>query len=166
MAVHGPRKAQVARTHGRRPCVSTWMPVRGAMWQSEGSHLKGPRVSGPWLGLWGGNENALPRPNIYTHDFLFLIPCGTMFRGISLLQATWQHHGRQIRSRGVDRVDPSPRDRNQNMCAKSSLSDGDRRLTCRHVDAMGAPDSHRTCDRELPHDLHRMARWRKITNHD
>ena len=114
--------------------------------------MEGPRVSGPWLGVWGGNANALPRPSFYTYDFL--------------LQATWQHHMRRIQSRGVDCVDTSPRDRNQNTCAKFDLSDGDRRLTCRHVDAMGASNSHQTCDRERPHDLHRTAGWRKITNHD
>ena len=104
--------AWVVRTHGRRPRESTRTSVRGATWQSEGWHLEGPRVSGSSLGVWRGNANALPRPSFYTHDFLFFIPCGTMFHELSLLQATWQHHGRQIRSRGVDRVDPSPRDRN------------------------------------------------------
>ena len=41
--------------------------------------MEGPRVSGPWLGVWGGNANALPRPNSYKQVFyFFLIPCETM----------------------------------------------------------------------------------------
>ena len=39
--------------------------------------MKGPRDSGPWLGVWGGNANALPRPNPYTRSFFFFILCGT-----------------------------------------------------------------------------------------
>ena len=74
----GPREAQAVRTRGRRPRGSTWTPMRGATWQSGGWHLEGPRVSGPWLGVWGGNANALPRPNSYTHDLFSFIPCGTM----------------------------------------------------------------------------------------
>ena len=51
----------------------------GATWQSGGWHLEGPRVSGPSLGVWGGNANALRRPLLYTHLFHFFSPCGTMF---------------------------------------------------------------------------------------
>ena len=61
-AARGPREAQVARTCGRRPRGSMRTPMRGATWQSGGWYLEGPRVSGPWLGLWGGNANALPHP--------------------------------------------------------------------------------------------------------
>ena len=50
--------------------------------------------------------------------------------------------------RGVDRVDPSPRDHHQSMCVNVHLSDHDQGLTCRHVDAMGASDLHQTSDRE------------------
>ena len=68
----GPREAQVARTHGRRPRGSTQTLVRGATWHEGGGwHLEGPRVSEPWLGVWGSNANALPRPKFYTHDFPF-----------------------------------------------------------------------------------------------
>ena len=31
----------------------------GATWQEGGWHLKGPRVSGPWLRVWGSNANVL-----------------------------------------------------------------------------------------------------------
>ena len=41
--------------------------------------MKGSRVSGPWLGVWGGNANALSCPRFYTYDFRVFIPCGTMF---------------------------------------------------------------------------------------
>ena len=78
-AARGPREAQVARTRGMRPRGSTRMPVRGATWLSGGWHLEGPRVSGPWLGVWGGNANALPCPSLYTYNFFVFIPCGTMF---------------------------------------------------------------------------------------
>ena len=37
-----------------RPC--------GAPRGRYGRQLEGPRVSGPWLGIWGGNANALPHP--------------------------------------------------------------------------------------------------------
>ena len=79
------------------PCESTQMPGRGATWQSGGWYLKGPRVSGPWLGVWGGNANALCRPLLYTQLFRPLSPCGTMFPRIFLLQATWTHGGRRMR---------------------------------------------------------------------
>ena len=78
-AARGPHEAQVGRTRGMRPRGSTRMPVRGATWQSGGWHLEGTRVSGPWLGLWGGNANALPCPSLYTHNYFVFIPCGTMF---------------------------------------------------------------------------------------
>ena len=47
-----------------------------------GWHMDGPRVSGPWLGVWGGNANALPRPNSYRCLFVSFIPCGTMFHTV------------------------------------------------------------------------------------
>ena len=74
----------------------------------------------------------------------FLFCVGLCSRGIPLLQATWRHHRRRIRSRGVDHVDPSPRDRNQNTCVKSNLSEIDLPLTWQRVDASGAFDLHRT----------------------
>ena len=67
-AAGGPREAHVAhraRTRGRRPRLSMQTPVWGATWQG-GRLMEGPRLSGPWLGDWGGNANALPRPIIYT----------------------------------------------------------------------------------------------------
>ena len=72
------------------------------------------------------------------------------------------HCGRQWWSQGVDRVDLSPRDHWFTTCAKSSLSDSDRRLTCRHMVANGASDPHRMQDRERLCDLHRTAEisWR------
>ena len=67
--VCGPPKAQVAG--GRRPrerCMAHVAggyrtPVRGATWQ-VGWQVKGSRVSGPWLEVWGSNANALMRPGI------------------------------------------------------------------------------------------------------
>ena len=53
-AAGGPRKAQEAhraRTRGRRPRVSTRVHVDarvGCHMASEGRHMEGPRVSGPW----------------------------------------------------------------------------------------------------------------------
>ena len=60
------------------PHGSTQTPVRGATWRG-GWRVKGPWVRGPWLGDWGGNAFALPRPTLYTHLSPFFIPCGTMF---------------------------------------------------------------------------------------
>ena len=48
--------------------------------------------------------------------------------------------------RGVDSVDPSPRDHHQSTCVNGNLSDSDRSLTCRHMDASGASDLHRTSE--------------------
>ena len=76
-AARGPREAQVARTCDRRPSGSTRTPLRGATWQSGGWRVKGPRVSGPWLGDWGGKANALPRPIFYTYLLPIFPPCGT-----------------------------------------------------------------------------------------
>ena len=89
--------------------MSTRMPAWGAKWQG-GRHMEGPRVSGPWLGVWGDNANALPHPTFYSNDSLVFIPCGTMSRGISPMQATWTCDRRRIQAQTIDRVDPSPRD--------------------------------------------------------
>ena len=62
-AVGGPCEAQVAhrtRTRGRRPRERPCGAPRG----KGGRHMEGPWVSGPWLEVWGGNANALPRPDI------------------------------------------------------------------------------------------------------
>ena len=75
--------AQMARARGRGHASPRGHPG-GATWQSGGSHLEGPRVSGPWLGVWGGNANALRRPLLYTHLFRLFSPCGTMFLQNSL----------------------------------------------------------------------------------
>ena len=56
--------------------------------------MKGPQVSGPWLGVCGGNANALPHPNSYSHDCHLFCPCGTMFLRIFFYFAgdmdTWE----------------------------------------------------------------------------
>ena len=41
--------------------------------------MEGPRVSGPWLVVWGGNAIVLNCPALYTHRFRPFLPCGTMF---------------------------------------------------------------------------------------
>ena len=102
--------------------------------------MKGPRVSGPWLEYWGGNTIVLNRPTLYTDGFPFLSPCGTMFPHVSSVQDTWRHCGFQRRSRGVDRVDWSPCDRDQDTCAKSSLSDDDQKT---HLSTRGRTRSIR-----------------------
>ena len=52
----------------------------GATWK-EGSQVKGPRVSGPWLEYWGDNANALLLPSLYTRQSSPFLPCGTKFLG-------------------------------------------------------------------------------------
>ena len=121
-AAHGPCEAQVARTHGRRPCGSTRTPMRGAMWQSGDWHLEGPRVSEPCLGDLGGNANALPRPIFYTYLLSIFPPCGTKV----LVEFNRSKTRGNIESigcnrntcRGVDRVDPSPHNHNRSTCVK------------------------------------------------
>ena len=58
------REVHRARTRGRRPCVSTRVHVgaRVGRHMAGGWHMEGPQVSGPWLGIRGGNANALPHP--------------------------------------------------------------------------------------------------------
>ena len=70
--------AYVAWARGRGHASPRGRPG-GTTWQSGGWHLEGPWVCGPWLGVWGGNANALRRPLLYTHLFRFLSPYGTMF---------------------------------------------------------------------------------------
>ena len=96
-AVGGPRGAQEAhraRTRGRR-----------GGWQMEG-----PRVSGPWLVIWGGNAFALPPPPpplFNRKNAFFLFRVGLYSHGILLLQVTWTFGRRRIlskwrRSRGPE----------------------------------------------------------------
>ena len=77
---------------------------------SEGWHLDGPRVSGPWLGVLGGNANALLHPSSHTYIFPSFLPCGTMFPHVFTMQPTWHHDGRRMISRCVHRVDASTPD--------------------------------------------------------
>ena len=56
------------------------------------------------------------------------------------MQARWQHHGHPMRSRGVDRVDPSPRDLHLDTCVKRVLSDTNDGW---HVAFWGGVDLHR-----------------------
>ena len=88
--------------------------------------MKGPLVSGPWLEVWGGNANALPRPSFYTSDFWLFSSCGTMFPWIFLLQVMSKNHKRRLRSLSVDRVDPSPHDLHPSTCVNAHLSNRDR----------------------------------------
>ena len=79
---HGPREGQVARGWRRHMAGGHASPRErqcGAPRDEGGWQVKGPRVSGPSLGVWGGNANALSRPSFYTYVFPFFIPCGTMF---------------------------------------------------------------------------------------
>ena len=59
--------------HGR----STWAPLWGATWQI-GSHVEGPRDSGPWLDFRGGNALGVYHPLIYRGECILFLPCGTM----------------------------------------------------------------------------------------
>ena len=79
-ATAGPRGAQVALTRvpGGHADESMWAPVWGATWQ-VGWQMEGPRSSGLWLVIWGGNANALPRTPIYMRYLPIFSPCGTMF---------------------------------------------------------------------------------------
>ena len=75
--------AKEARTRGRGHASPHGRPG-GATWRCEGWQVKGPRVSGLWLEVWGGNANVLCRPSFYTHMFSLFLSCGTMFPQNSL----------------------------------------------------------------------------------
>ena len=99
---------------------------------SEGFAYGGPTgIVGPWLERGGGTASyivsALPLFNLAISIFLFRV--GLCSHGIFLLQVTWLHRTRWIFSRSIDRVDPSPRDRNQRTCVKIIISGFDERLT-------------------------------------
>ena len=113
------QRGHVAGGHAG-PHGSTRMLVRGATWRG-GWRVKGPQVIGPWLGDWGGNTNALPRPRFYTHDSLPFCPCGTMFPRTLLLQVTWMHSGHRIRSSSIHRVDSGPRVHQSSTCVNNAL---------------------------------------------
>ena len=69
----------------------------GATWQG-GWQVKGPRVSGPCLEVWGSNANAFSRPTFYTNLFPNFLPCGTMsLRKISFA-------GCKVTSESSDRI--------------------------------------------------------------
>ena len=141
----GPREVQVAhraRTRGRRPRGRPCGVPRGrgdGIWRA-------PRVSGPRLGVWGGNAFALPRPKFYMHDSLAFIPCRTMFPRNHCFAGNVEASRASTRSQGVDRMDRSPRDRNHNTCVNPNLSEMDLPLISRHVDGSGVFDLHRTDD--------------------
>ena len=68
---HATRRWRVGGVGG----ADTWqeatrMPVRGTTWEG-GLHVKGPRVSGPWLECWDGNAKTIPRSTFYTRNSLF-----------------------------------------------------------------------------------------------
>ena len=153
--VAGPR---VARARHR------WRTGRGhvagghACPRGSTRQMEGPRVSGPWFVDWGGNPNALPRPTFWSHFSSFFLPCGTMFPHGSNVQVTWRLHGRWIISRGVDRVDPNPRDRNHSTCMICTLSDHDRSA---HWSPRGTTRSARSLSSQIvrsPSDGHKDPR--------
>ena len=142
-AAHGPREAQVAWTRGRRPRGSTWMPVRGATWQGVG-RWRAHGLVGPGKYIEAVTQMLTAPLHFIRANSIFLFRVGLGSRRIDPLRVTWHLGGRRIRSRDVDRVDPSPPDRDQNTCIKSNLSEIDLPITWRRVDASGASDLHRT----------------------
>ena len=90
---HARPRGRAARAHVRR----RWRTGRGhvagghagprrcpggATWQ-RGWHVKGPRVSGPWLEYWGGNAIALNRPLFNRKILHFFFCVGLCSRGFS-----------------------------------------------------------------------------------
>ena len=94
--------------------------------------MEGPWVSGPWLvGPW------VSGPLIYRGQFLFFLPCGTMFpHGYYLAGdvAAWRASDR-IRAAEIawTRVHAIT---DHNTCLKYILSEMIAGLTFRHVDAL------------------------------
>ena len=97
-------------------------------------------------------------------EILFRV--GLCSHGITVLQVTWRHHDRRTRSRGVDRVDRSSRDRNHNTCGNFNLSETGLPLIWRHVDSLEVLDLHQTATdgttqslvSSSDHDCHRGGR--------
>ena len=99
-ATRGPREAQVAwvaQTRGKRPRDPLGR-LCGEPRGKGGWRIEGPWVSGPWLGDWGSNANAILHPTFYTKDFHFFLSCGTMFPHISSVQVTSRLRKRRIQS--------------------------------------------------------------------
>ena len=64
-ATAGPRKAQAALTCGKRPRRRVHADAREGRHVACGLAYGGPTgIVGHWLGIGGGNANALPHPNI------------------------------------------------------------------------------------------------------
>ena len=139
--------------------------MRGATWQ-VGWQVKGPRVSGPWLGVWGGNANALPRPKSYTRVVLFFysvwdyVPTETYIcRTRGSIGAVGSKRKVSIAWTRVHAIFITTR------ALKLGLSEMDRRLIWRHVDTQGEPDPHQTVaigrhfgNHETPHGRFRSVR--------
>ena len=109
-------------------------------------HVAGPRMAHArrrWRGhVAGGHAGPCGRP------------CGTMFPHVSNEQLTWWLHRRWILSRGIDRVDPSPRDRNHSTCVKATLSDRDQKA---HRSPCGITRSTRSSSNEMQRDRDQTA---------
>ena len=103
-AVGGPRKAQMghrARTHGRRPHVSTRVhaDARVGRHMAMGWQMEGPWVSGPWLGDWGGNAKCVTASHNLSLSVFFFSSVWDYVPHVSyLLQATWMHCRSWMRS--------------------------------------------------------------------
>ena len=64
-ATAGPHEAQVAPTRGKRPHGRVHLGSReGRHVASKDGRWRAHEYGGPWLSIWGGNANALPRPPI------------------------------------------------------------------------------------------------------
>ena len=81
------------------------------MWRAHG-------YSGPWLVFRGGNALSVYRPLIYRGENRFFssvwdsVPHVSYLAGdVAAWRASDQIRAAKIKSQGVDRVDPSPRDR-------------------------------------------------------
>ena len=91
-----PTQHKVAQTRGRGHASPRGRPG-GATWHEGGWQVEGPRVSGPWLVVSGGNEMRLAAPPII-HDILSLFfRVGLCSRRNLSLQDMWRRHGRWMR---------------------------------------------------------------------
>ena len=128
---HVAEPTRPTRRAGGAGGADTWQEATGSTWVhadarvgchvARGWPLEGPRVSGPWLGVWGGNANALSRPNFYTHEFGFSIRVGLCSCKFFLCRRRGCTVGVRFDRDDGDHMDPSPSDHQSGTCVNKTL---------------------------------------------
>ena len=99
--------------------------VRGATWQMGAGNWRAHGIVGRGniVGAVTRKRYTAPKVILTIRVFFFHVGlCPTRFLNV---QVTWRLHGRWMISWAIDRMDPSPRDRNHITCVMCTLSDHD-----------------------------------------